>query len=156
MSVYSRLRTCHFPHFLPIRNPNYPTPSQTTTKPELKPHTQVQAILDGVISLSNQNIDLVEIQGTVEDVTSDKARRAAEAVRIMPCPNIAYKLICKTPGQRPSPSRRHMSLFQSHERFTRAVHVRLIPHRPFLRPSSALSRHSASITPRPFLVPIDR
>lgn len=42
---------------------------------------EVQAILDGVIELRNQNIDLVEIQGTVEEVTTDKARRAAEAVR---------------------------------------------------------------------------
>jgi inosine triphosphate pyrophosphatase len=41
---------------------------------------EVQAILGGVIELRNQNIDLVEIQGTVEEVTTDKARRAAEAV----------------------------------------------------------------------------
>ena len=42
---------------------------------------EVQAILAGVIELRNENIDLVEIQGSVEDVTTDKARRAAEAVR---------------------------------------------------------------------------
>jgi len=41
---------------------------------------EVQAILSGVIELRNQNVDLVEIQGTVEEVTRDKARRAAEAV----------------------------------------------------------------------------
>jgi inosine triphosphate pyrophosphatase len=41
---------------------------------------EVQAILAGVIELRNENIDLVEVQGTVEQVTSDKARRAAEAV----------------------------------------------------------------------------
>lgn len=41
---------------------------------------EVQAILEGVIELRNENIDLVEIQGTVEEVTTDKARRAAEAV----------------------------------------------------------------------------
>ena len=41
---------------------------------------QVQAILEGVIELRNQNVDLVEIQGTVEEVTTDKCRRAAEAV----------------------------------------------------------------------------
>ena len=41
---------------------------------------EVQAILAGVIELRNQNVDLVEIQGTVEEVTKDKARRAAEAV----------------------------------------------------------------------------
>jgi inosine triphosphate pyrophosphatase len=42
---------------------------------------EVQAILSGVIELRNQNVDLVEIQGTVEEVTKDKARRAAEEVR---------------------------------------------------------------------------
>jgi inosine triphosphate pyrophosphatase len=42
---------------------------------------EVQAILAGVIELRNQNVDLVEIQGTVEEVTTDKARRAAEVVR---------------------------------------------------------------------------
>jgi inosine triphosphate pyrophosphatase len=42
---------------------------------------EVQAILTGVIELRNENIDLIEIQGTVEEVTTDKARRAAEAVR---------------------------------------------------------------------------
>lgn len=41
---------------------------------------QVQAILEGVIELRNENVDLVEIQGTVEEVTTDKCRRAAEAV----------------------------------------------------------------------------
>lgn len=41
---------------------------------------EVQAILQGVIELRNENVDLVEIQGTVEEVTTDKARRAAEAV----------------------------------------------------------------------------
>jgi Tfp pilus assembly protein FimV len=45
---------------------------------------EVQAILSGVIELRNQNVDLVEIQGTVEEVTKDKARRAAEAVSLIP------------------------------------------------------------------------
>lgn len=44
---------------------------------------EVQAILEGVIELRNQNVDLVEIQGTVEEVTKDKARRAAEAVNLL-------------------------------------------------------------------------
>jgi nucleosome assembly protein 1-like 1 len=38
-------------------------------------------IVNGVIELRNQNVDLVEIQGTVEEVTRDKCRRAAEEVR---------------------------------------------------------------------------
>lgn len=41
---------------------------------------EVQSILEGIIELRNQNIDIVEIQGTVEEVTTDKARRAAETV----------------------------------------------------------------------------
>ncbi|CAE7008807.1 hypothetical protein P3342_002919 [Pyrenophora teres f. teres] len=42
---------------------------------------EVQAILAGVIELRNQNVDLVEVQGTVEEVTMDKARRAADAIQ---------------------------------------------------------------------------
>jgi len=41
---------------------------------------EVQAILAGVIELQNQSLDLIEIQGTVEEVTLDKCRRAADAV----------------------------------------------------------------------------
>jgi hypothetical protein len=41
---------------------------------------EVQAILTNVIELRSQNVDLVEIQGTVEEVTRDKCKRAAEAV----------------------------------------------------------------------------
>jgi len=43
--------------------------------------SEVQAILDGVIDLKNQNLDLPEIQGTIEEVSKDKCRRAAEIVR---------------------------------------------------------------------------
>jgi len=43
--------------------------------------SEVQAILDGVIHLKNQNLDLPEIQGTIEEVSKDKCRRAAEIVR---------------------------------------------------------------------------
>ena len=52
---------------------------------------EVQAILSGVIELRNQNVDLVEIQGTVEEVTKDKARRAAEAVSHSNTKNIFCK-----------------------------------------------------------------
>jgi len=41
---------------------------------------EVEAILGGYVHLSNQALDLPEIQGTIEDVTLDKCRRAAEAV----------------------------------------------------------------------------
>jgi hypothetical protein len=42
--------------------------------------TEVQAILGDVVHLQSQSLDLVEIQGTIEDVTTDKCRRAAELV----------------------------------------------------------------------------
>jgi hypothetical protein len=54
---------------------------ERTSSPDTKSMLQVQTILEGVIELRNQNVDLVEIQGTVEEVTTDKARRAAEVVR---------------------------------------------------------------------------
>ena len=43
---------------------------------------EVEAILGGVVSLTNQSLDLVEIQGTIEEISRDKAIRAANEVRI--------------------------------------------------------------------------
>lgn len=108
--------------------------------------TQVQAILEGVIELRNQNVDLVEIQGTVEEVTTDKARRAAEAVstapvlvyqssiRVSTSTSSTYIASLNTliiirltpfPGQRSSACRRHMSLFQGDERPPRSLYASL-------------------------------
>jgi inosine triphosphate pyrophosphatase len=42
---------------------------------------EVKAILaDSVPCLENKALDLPELQGTIEDITLDKARRAAEEV----------------------------------------------------------------------------
>jgi len=42
---------------------------------------EVQAILSETpVKLQSQAVDLVEIQGTIEEISTDKARRAAEAV----------------------------------------------------------------------------
>lgn len=42
---------------------------------------EVQAILaETPVKLQSQAVDLVEIQGTIEEISTDKARRAAEAV----------------------------------------------------------------------------
>ena len=41
---------------------------------------EVQSIIGSVIPLKNQSLDLVEIQGTIEDISKDKCRRAAEKV----------------------------------------------------------------------------
>jgi inosine triphosphate pyrophosphatase len=42
--------------------------------------SEVRAILGETVQLKNQNLDLVEIQGTIEEVSRDKCHRAAELV----------------------------------------------------------------------------
>lgn len=42
---------------------------------------EVQAILGDVILLESQSLDLVEIQGTIEEISKDKCRRAAAIVQ---------------------------------------------------------------------------
>lgn len=44
--------------------------------------TEVKAILGDTVDLHDQSLDLVEIQGTIEEISADKCRRAAEAVSI--------------------------------------------------------------------------
>jgi Xanthosine triphosphate pyrophosphatase len=41
---------------------------------------EVRAILGKVIEVDNQEVDVPEIQGTIEEIAKEKARRAAEAV----------------------------------------------------------------------------
>lgn len=41
---------------------------------------EVKAILEPAIQVDSQALDLLEIQGTVEEVTKDKCRRAADLV----------------------------------------------------------------------------
>lgn len=41
---------------------------------------EVRNILDGVIEIENQAIEVPEIQGTIEEIAKEKARRAAEKV----------------------------------------------------------------------------
>jgi len=42
--------------------------------------TEVEAILGDAVELHGQALDLVEIQGTIEEISLDKCRRAAEVV----------------------------------------------------------------------------
>ena len=42
---------------------------------------EVKAMLGDTIVLRSQSLDLVEIQGTIEEISADKCRRAAELVR---------------------------------------------------------------------------
>jgi hypothetical protein len=44
---------------------------------------EVRAILGNVIEVDNQAVDVPEIQGTIEEIAKEKARRAAEAVRLI-------------------------------------------------------------------------
>lgn len=41
---------------------------------------EVRAILQPAIQVESQTLDLIEIQGTLEEVTLDKCRRAADLV----------------------------------------------------------------------------
>ncbi|KAI4155429.1 MAG: hypothetical protein L6R39_001245 [Caloplaca ligustica] len=41
---------------------------------------EVQAILGDVVPLKSRSLDILEIQGTMEDISKDKARRAAAAI----------------------------------------------------------------------------
>ncbi|KAI4128566.1 MAG: hypothetical protein LQ338_002660 [Usnochroma carphineum] len=42
---------------------------------------EVQAVLGDSVPLTSRSLDLVEIQGTIEEISKDKCRRAAAAVR---------------------------------------------------------------------------
>jgi inosine triphosphate pyrophosphatase len=43
--------------------------------------TEVKAILNDTIDLQSQSLDLVEIQGTIEEISADKCRRAADIIK---------------------------------------------------------------------------
>lgn len=45
---------------------------------------EVKAILGGIVPLKSRSLDLVEIQGTIEEISKDKCSRAAAAVRSHP------------------------------------------------------------------------
>ncbi|KAH0551108.1 hypothetical protein GP486_007544 [Trichoglossum hirsutum] len=42
---------------------------------------EVEAILGDLVDLRSQSLDLVEVQGTIDDISVDKCRRAAELVK---------------------------------------------------------------------------
>ena len=42
---------------------------------------EVRSILGNVVDLQSKNVDVDEIQGTIEEIAKDKCRRAAEKVR---------------------------------------------------------------------------
>jgi inosine triphosphate pyrophosphatase len=59
---------------------------------------EVKAILGDTIVLRNQNLDLVEIQGTVEEVSIDKCKRAAEIVRLFFADEVQLLIRCDQIG----------------------------------------------------------
>lgn len=54
--------------------------------------TEVKAILGDTVDLQSQALDLVEIQGTIEEISVDKCRRAAAAVSCPPGPKMSFPL----------------------------------------------------------------
>ena len=44
---------------------------------------EVRAILGNVVDLQSRNVDVDEIQGTIEEIARDKCRRAAEKVSLL-------------------------------------------------------------------------
>ncbi len=54
----------------------------TGNKNKLK---EVEAILGDTVDLKSRALDLVEIQGTIEEISADKCRRAAAAVCSLIC-----------------------------------------------------------------------
>ena len=54
---------------------------------------EVKAILGDIVTLQSQSLDLVEIQGSIEAISSDKCRRAAEKVFSTPSAPRSWSLL---------------------------------------------------------------
>ena len=54
---------------------------------------EVEAILGHVVQLHSQSLDLTEIQGTIENISMDKCRRAAEIVGLINAPTFYIKYV---------------------------------------------------------------
>jgi len=77
---------------------------------------EVQAILaPTAVKLSNQSIDLPELQGTIEEISTAKCNSAAEVVGLLsrkPCIYVATSSLTDRQGRRPCSGGRHMPLLQ--------------------------------------------
>jgi inosine/xanthosine triphosphate pyrophosphatase family protein len=83
---------------------------------------EVQAILGAAVHLSSQSLDLVEIQGTIEEISIDKCQRAAIAV----CTTGSMLLVDLSKsrvGARTGIGGRHCSELQCPARLTGSIHV---------------------------------
>lgn len=83
---------------------------------------EVKAILGDVVTLQSQSLDLVEIQGTIEAISSDKCRRASEKVlsTIEPTLQVHAKGLA---GGRSRAGGGYVSLLQRTSRASRSLHV---------------------------------
>lgn len=75
---------------------------------------EVQAILAPTgVDLKSQSVDLLEIQGTIEEISKDKCRRAADTVCKQMSRIMLYEIELRGYiGWRTCTRRRHMSVFR--------------------------------------------
>jgi hypothetical protein len=95
---------------------------------------EVKAILEPAIQVDSQVLDLIEVQGTLEEVTLDKCRRAADIVSSNPVLE-ENQTCCRVPrawltnffalskDPRPRASRGHVPVLQLAQRLAWTVHV---------------------------------
>ena len=57
---------------------------------------EVRAILGSVIEVDNQAVEVPEIQGTIEAIAKEKARRAAEAVCFCCFPDGSHSFLTRS------------------------------------------------------------
>ncbi len=85
---------------------------------------EVRAILSEIVAVNSQSLDLTEIQGTEEEISKDKCRRAAEIVSAtFPRPLVRILTFDVIQGGRASLNGGYMSLLQRFEGATWAIHV---------------------------------
>ena len=114
----------------------------TGNKNKLK---EVQEILSQTgVELQTQPLDLPELQGTIEEITTDKCKRAADVV----CKTFRLTLHAEFDlrlDQRTSTSRRYMSSLQRVQRTTWTLCVRLdIPSTCYVNPLMAMLANGSS------------
>jgi Xanthosine triphosphate pyrophosphatase len=68
---------------------------------------EVQAILDSTIEVNGQTVDVPEIQGPIEEIAKEKARRASAAVSNIPTDSINKTWLTSQVDQWPCFDRRH-------------------------------------------------
>lgn len=91
---------------------------------------EVKAILEPTIEVRSQALDLVEVQGTLDEVTIAKCKSAAEQVRPSeikssqpPARPDSLTPRASHPGRRPRSSRGHLPLLRRAQGPARTVHV---------------------------------